>query len=239
MPPRPSCPPDGVALLVPVKSTARAKTRLSALLTPPEREALVRVMLETVLGELASAWPDAPRWVTSSDPWVLTRAKALGFGLLRESTQESESASVDAASARLAAGGAAGVLRLPLDLPLFRAETLAPLWDALDQGAQVVLAPSRDGTGTNALYRSPPCRFPSRFGPDSLRLHSEAARQSGCEPWIVSVPELGLDIDDPADLMELLRRGEPCKTLELLRTLELEQRLARRTAPGGISLSRD
>ena len=226
MPPHLPHPPPGVALLVPVKSLTHAKTRLAPLLTREERQLLVRTMLETVLGELATAWPDTPRWVVASEPWALGLAESLGFGTLRESTQDSESHSVDAASSQLAAGGVTGVLRLPLDLPLFRAQALAPLWDAVARGVNVVLIPSRDGTGTNALFRSPPDRFPSRFGPGSLRLHLEEARKSGCEPAILPVPELGLDIDDPEDVAELMRRDQPCKVLNLLRGMKVEARLA-------------
>ncbi len=45
----------------------------------------------------------------------------------------------------------------------------------LEPAPSVVIVPSHDGTGTNALLRSPPDLFPSHFGPESFALHLKEA----------------------------------------------------------------
>ena len=192
-----------IAILVPVKSISNAKNRLSAHLTITQREALVQQMLKGVLTVLADHCPDLHKVVVTNDAWAIELGASLGFEIIRELTQRSESDSVDAACEQLEQRGFQGVLRLPLDLPLIEYEALNALLDAIRKGAPVILVPSHEGTGTNALFRSPPTRFASHFGPDSLRLHAEATRASGCEPLILQSPTLALDIDEPADLKAL------------------------------------
>jgi 2-phospho-L-lactate guanylyltransferase len=63
--------------------------------------------------------------------------------------------------------------------------------------------PSRDGTGTNALLRSPPTLFPSHFGPNSFALHSDEAERSRARVRIIRNPRIALDIDEPDDLVAL------------------------------------
>ena len=244
------------ALLVPVKNLANAKTRLDSLLSLSERRELAWVMLEGVLAQIAgldTTWERV--MVTNYDP-AIELARDLGFRVIQEVEQVSESHSVDFASGVLAGEGLSGVLRIPLDLPLLTQDALAtvleataietplntppsneipsnkiPVVEQAGGGPSAILVPSRDGTGTNAVYRSPPALFPSRFGPDSLSLHRSEARQAGCEPLILSSGAMGLDIDDPGDIAELVARGIKCPTLDYLRGIGIEGRL--KAPPGG------
>jgi 2-phospho-L-lactate guanylyltransferase len=70
----------------------------------------------------------------------------------------------------------------------------------------VALVPSRDGDGTNALLISPPDAFAPSFGPGSFARHLAQAAQLGLTCRTLNLPGLGLDIDEPADLHELMRR---------------------------------
>lgn len=228
-----------IAILVPVKDLTRAKSRLSPLLSLEERRALAWLMLDGVLGAIAAAGSGCRRAVVTSYPPAIARARELGFAVLEETQQVSESASVDAASAALQGQGVAGVLRVPLDLPLLVPGDLAPVLEAATAGpdgsAAAVLVPSRDRLGTNALYRSPPTLFPSQFGPDSLTLHERAARaatqgtatRSAGAVRVLPVPGFALDVDDAADVAELIRLAQPCPALAYLRSLDIATRLER------------
>ena len=88
-----------------------------------------------------------------------------------------------------------GFCRRPVDLPLFTAADLSSVFAAVAAGNQVVLVPSRDGSGTNALYRSPPTLFPSRFGPGSRELHVHEAHP---------LARLGVPEEDLADAIRLV-----------------------------------
>src|SRR3990167_8545769 len=57
-------------VLIPVKPLAQAKTRLAAVLSPAERETLVRHMLDDVLAALAAAPGIAGIALVTADPAV-------------------------------------------------------------------------------------------------------------------------------------------------------------------------
>ena len=145
--------------------------------------------------------------IVTSYAQAVARARASGWDVLIEESQTSESASVDWASRKLAGNGFDLVMRLPADLPTVKASDIDELLaiDLARPGALVV--PSRERTGTNAIIRTPPDLFPSRFGPDSLRLHKEEAARVGVNPLIIENPRIALDIDEPSDLELLLERG--------------------------------
>ena len=239
--------PEDLAVLVPVKDLTRAKTRLAGLLTPEERRGLAHTMLRGVLTGIAAVEStlDSPfrRTVVTNYPPAIEMAGELGFSLIREERQISESHSVDAASALLEKEGVRGVLRIPLDLPLFTTAALETVLTAifarnnpqsdppLRGNGRTVLVPSRDRLGTNALFRSPPTMFPSRFGHNSLELHTREARQRNGEVILLEVEALALDIDDPADVAELLRRGTRCPALDFLESIGISSRIGEGVAP--------
>jgi 2-phospho-L-lactate guanylyltransferase len=70
---------------------------------------------------------------------------------------------------------------------------------------RITLVPSRDGDGTNALLASPPDAFTPSFGPGSFARHLAQAAARGIACRTVRLPGLGLDIDEPHDLYELMR----------------------------------
>ena len=218
------------AILVPVKTLSEAKQRLAGVLTAQERHDLVRLMLEGVLTVLAAEMPEAWRWMVTSDGEAAELGRAHGFEILEEGPPQSESASVDHACRQFTAMGIRGSLRIPLDLPLLGPYGVEDLVAAIPPSTteahpQALLVPDVAGTGTNALYRSPAAWFPSRFGPDSLRLHQQEAIAHGGELSVLELPELALDLDTPADLQDLLSRGVDCPAVRLLREWGLPERL--------------
>ncbi|HSE37729.1 MAG TPA: hypothetical protein VLG74_10525, partial [Blastocatellia bacterium] len=88
-----------------------------------------------------------------------------------------------------------------------------------------LLVPSREGTGTNTIIRTPPNLFPSRFGPNSLALHREEASRVGVDCVIVNNARIGLDIDEPDDLVLLLREGMGTKSFAALNQMNVVSRL--------------
>lgn len=204
------------ALLIPIKDPAGAKTRLADVLSPDERRRLAWTMFEDVSDAAASAsTPDRVVLVSSFKP-AIERARGLGWDVIVEASQLSESASVDWASRILAGRRFDVVMRLPADLPLVGAEDIDRLL-AVELGPTgALIVPSWDGTGTNAIIRKPPSLFPSRFGPNSLALHKEEAARVGVTCQIVENARLALDIDEPSDLELLLERGRGTRTYNVL-----------------------
>lgn len=192
-----------LGILIPVKDLAQAKQRLAPALPQEARTLLARAMMEDVFCAVAGIRTAVPVFVISNDSHALAAARARGWECFPETRQLSESHSVDAASGLCAARGVTALLRLPIDIPLVRAGDVEAVLAACPAAPGAVLVPSRSGKGTNALLRTPPDVFPSRFGPDSRRLHLEEARLRGARIRALRNPRIELDVDDEADLRAL------------------------------------
>ncbi|HJQ27156.1 MAG TPA: 2-phospho-L-lactate guanylyltransferase [Blastocatellia bacterium] len=209
------------ALLIPVKDPANAKTRLAARLSPDDRRRLAWAMFEDVSRAVAEVTKADAVFLVSSFAPALEHARRLGWEVLVETAQAGESASVDWASRQLAERGLDAVLRLPADLPLVRAADIDALLAIEASAPAAILVPSREGTGTNAILRTPPTLFPSRFGPNSLALHRKEAAHIGVECLLVNNERIALDIDEPADLEALLELGHGTVSHALLAAMQI------------------
>lgn len=219
-----------IALLIPVKDFSKAKNRLSVLLSEAERALLARTMLEDVAGSVCgsarvAAGKEVRVVLVSNSDEAIERAALWGWEVLREDQPSSESASVDWASSYLAAKGYRGVLRLPADIPLISADDLDDLLIAAAGGTPVLMVPSSDGRGTNALLRCPPDLFPSRFGPGSFALHLQEAHRAGAAVRVVHSPRIALDVDESADLLKILDQPKDNRTIRLLRQWKIDERI--------------
>jgi 2-phospho-L-lactate guanylyltransferase len=164
------------------------KTRLGSILTPAERDSFARVMLEDVLESLRTA---------GHEPGVLTTA----------SMEIDAPVTVDArpltpaVNAILDAGDPLGVVMA--DLPLATPGALDRLFDA---PGEVVLAPGRAG-GTNAFVARHQ-EFRVDYHGTSFLDHLSIAHEIGASVSVIDSHQLSTDIDEPADLVEVLVHGE-------------------------------
>ena len=191
------------AILIPVKEFAQAKKRLAPHFSGADRAALAKALCADFFQVIDRVRGVDRIFVVSKETEALALARAAGWENIVESDQHSESASVDFASRQCAGQGITSLLRIPVDLPLVEPRDIEILFDSLDDSPSTVLAPSSDGTGTNALLRTPPTLFPSHFGPNSFALHLAEANALGIQPRIVRNPGLEFDIDELADLQKI------------------------------------
>ncbi|MFB6138279.1 MAG: 2-phospho-L-lactate guanylyltransferase [Halobacteriaceae archaeon] len=91
------------------------------------------------------------------------------------------------------------------DLALATPAAVERLYAALDR-ADVAIAPGLGG-GTNAVAVAEPA-FTFDYHGASVRDHRAAARAAGVEPATVDSYRLAVDVDEPADLAEVLLHGE-------------------------------
>lgn len=204
------------AILVPLKDPYNAKTRLSSLLSPTQRAELMMTMFADVTAALArTRKADCIFVATSYEPGAKI-AQSLGFEVYREQTQISESHSVDEASRWLRGQGFDLVLRLPADIPLVRSDDVDDLLSVEISSPATLIVPSREGTGTNAIARTPPDLFPSHFGPNSFSLHSAEAATAQAQIIVRQYDRIALDIDEPADIVDFLKTGAGTKTFDFL-----------------------
>ena len=193
-------------LLLPVKDLRYAKKRLAGVLTPEERFGLAQAMLADTIRVIRGVRNAEKIFVITSYQPVLDAAEENGWEILSEYRQVSESDSVDAGSKICEKRGVRALLRLPLDLPLIQPQDIDELLAIECASPGVVIVPSRDGTGTNALLRTPPTLFPSHFGEGSFAKHLSGAAHAGAEVFVRHNPRLELDVDDEPDLRALLEQ---------------------------------
>jgi 2-phospho-L-lactate guanylyltransferase len=184
-------------VLVPLKRLDDAKSRLSAVLTPDERTALMLELLQGVLAAVkeASVGPVtvvsaemlSPNGVARFDDRGLAWNDALAAAM-REVVTEPIAAVVSA------------------DLPTVSAEDVRALVAATpDEG--MAIARALDG-GTNAVSMRPPGAVTTHFGePSSAAVHAQATAEAGFAARILDIPGLAFDVDTPADLDALRGRA--------------------------------
>ena len=193
------------ALLLPVKDLNNAKKRLIDVLTPEERLGLAGAMLaDTIRAARGARRAEKIFVVTNYEP-VMRLAEENRWEILREEQQISESDSVDAASRICEDRGVTALLRVPLDVPLVQASDIDELLAVQCEAPALVIVPSRDGLGTNAILRMPPALFPSHFGNGSYAKHVGEAKRVGARVTLRRNARLEMDVDDEADLRELLK----------------------------------
>lgn len=197
------------AILIPVKEFHQAKKRLASHFSQADRAALAEAMCDDFFGVVAATRCADRIFVISKEPRALSRARQNGWETIVESQQTSESSSVDAGSRYCTAQGVNALLRLPIDLPLVEPRDIEAVFEQLDAAPSVVVVPSSDGTGTNALLRSPATLFPSHFGPNSFPRHLAEAKECGAHTRVFRNPRLELDIDELDDLRKLSNRLRP------------------------------
>jgi len=193
------------ALLLPIKDLRQAKQRLAPLLNPEERFALAQAMLADTIRAVRGVRRAGRIFVVTNYIPAMETAEANGWQLLREEQQISESVSVDAASRLCAERGITALLRLPLDVPLVQASDIDELFEVDSAAPALVIVPSRDGTGTNAILRTPPALFPSHFGTGSFAKHCGEAERAGAQIVVRRNARLEMDVDDESDLRSLAR----------------------------------
>ena len=204
------------AILLPVKEFARAKQRQAGWLTPAERERLARAMFEDVWETLRLARARHRLMVVTSEPEVITRCRAESVDCCVEIEPRGHSDAVRAGTSWAMERGITSLLSIPIDTPAMTAAEICELAD-LSRKYAVVVVPSADGTGTNALLRTPPDAIRPQFGPGSCSLHIEQARAAGLSHLIHPIPSFGADIDTRDDASRFLALNRDCRTASLLR----------------------
>lgn len=145
--------------------------------------------------------------VVSADERVLKLARICGARALSEE-QRGHNQALHAAALREKAEGVTALLTISADLPLLSTQEIRRLFEYSTR-YEVVLASSRDSTGTNAILVRPPLVVPYVFGPNSCYNYLKVASQLQLSYTTYRSTGLGLDIDtiDDLDELEVLSRN--------------------------------
>jgi 2-phospho-L-lactate guanylyltransferase len=192
-----------VSVIVPVKPLGVALGRLRTALGPRERRELQVAMLTDLLDAVAASRGVGEILLVSADP--VARRMGAGRGARVLDDHAPPRGMNAAVSLGLGAARARAALVLVADLPLARPPEIEALLRARPRGRgpHALIAPSRQGTGTNALLLTPPGALTPEFGVGSLARHRAQAAARGVPLTLCPQPGLGLDVDVPADLADL------------------------------------
>lgn len=191
-----------VFVIIPVKRLDNAKSRLSPFLTDDERKQFCLKMLEDVLKTVKSTRRITQTVVVSNDPEVFHIAKNFDTAYLRERKSGLNEA-VSEAIGWCIEKGATSIFVLPADIPLVTPTDLNRML-ALRKKASMVISPSRNGKGTNALLLTPPNACPTFYGPCSFQRHLEEASKRRISFYMFESQRIALDIDTIKDLTDFI-----------------------------------
>lgn len=170
-------------ILIPVKQLDQGKSRLGSVLDNENRARLCRLLLDHTLSAV-----EAYDWrLITADPRLLDE---FGSHAIADRTLN-----LNAALTSAIADIDMPYMMLPTDLPFLTADLVTRCMSC----GPVSIAPDRRGDGTNILVVHDKNLVEPHFGPDSFRLHSQAARRRGIEPFILKDDRLAFDLDLPED----------------------------------------
>jgi 2-phospho-L-lactate guanylyltransferase len=177
------------AVVVPVKAFHAAKLRLSPVLDPAERRALARRMAGIVVAAAGSL----PVVVVCDDDEVRDWAVGLGARVVWCPGRGLNGAVADGVAA-LRDEGVGTAIVAHADLPLARDLAWIPGFPG------VTLVPDRRRDGSNVVAVPTATGFTFAYGAGSFARHRAEAARRDLPVRIVEDPDLGWDVDLPADL---------------------------------------
>lgn len=206
------------------------KRRLSSVLSTIKGRKLTEAMFMDVLDAVIQSRVVDEVLVVSADRSALSVASERGANVVREEAAGGMDSAFKRGMDSLGAEGTDIVALVPCDLPLLKAEDLAFLLGRAREGPKVVLLPSPTSPGTSMLISNPPGLIPLHFEEKSHEVHyDEAAKRS--IPADVYWMEAGVDVDEPADLLQVSRSVRPSRAKSLLKEWGIEERLGRERRP--------
>ena len=200
---------------VPVKETVHAKQRLGRLLPARLRQELAVAMFADVMQSLAAAHGLAGIAVVTLDAAAGEIAMRCGAEVWTDGARDGHTGAVTAAARQLARMRSS-MLTVPGDIPLVSSDDIERLLCAHPDEPAFTIVPAWDDQGSNAIVCSPADLVPLRFGPDSFFPHLAAARRHGIAPTVVRNDAIAIDIDEPADLVRLMKNPSDTRTAAFL-----------------------
>ncbi len=211
-------------IIIPVKRLEMAKSRLSPLLSINERKQFCLEMLKDVLTAVKTANYIHRTVVMSMDETALQVAKTFDAIPFIQNKLGLNQAILEVINWCIERG-VSSTLILPADIPLVTSLDLNRIY-SLGKNSGIVISPSRNGEGTNALLLTPPNVISTFYGQDSFRKHIEEASTQGTSIHIFRSLRVALDIDTVEDLIAFLAlKAEEVSAYNFLMKVEAHKRL--------------
>lgn len=205
------------AVLIPVKKLASSKLRMSPILNQNERKNLVLAMLKDVLTVVCQLG-HINIYIIGVDKEVENLLKEFHAIFIRESTEKGLNHAIMEGIRYLSKIGEDFVLILPADIPLIEVDDISNILLFKDD-FDVVLCPSRDHNGTNALLLKLPTNIQPMFGESSYQNHIREAEINGSKIKSLLINRVALDIDSIDELKIITQIKKEINTTHFLQKI--------------------
>lgn len=202
--------------IVPVKESSTAKGRLARALSGGDRRSLALAMLSDVLDALRRTRGLERIVIITRDISAARLGTKKGALVLSEGRAHGLNRAIGRGLRFAECEGADQVLIIPADIPLARSSNFRAILKMGHKG-DVIIVPSHDLGGTNALLLHPPRIMPVSYGRDSFRRHCTLAQDRNLRIRILKLQSLGLDADTPLDLIRIRSASGNTRSQRFLR----------------------
>ncbi|WP_455364309.1 2-phospho-L-lactate guanylyltransferase [[Eubacterium] cellulosolvens] len=206
------------AVLIPVKKLASSKLRMASILSQNERENLVLAMLRDVLS-VVSRLGHMSTYIIGVDKEVENLSKEFHAIFIRESSDKGLNHAIMEGIRYLSKIGEDYILILPADIPLIEVDDISNILYFKDN-FDVILCPSKDHKGTNALLLKLPTDIQPMFGESSYQNHIKEAEIKGLKTKPLLINRIALDVDSIEELKIITQIKKEINTLHFLQKVK-------------------
>ena len=202
--------------IIPVKTFSQAKTRLT--LSKIQKELLCKIMLEEVLRTISKSKSIDNIAIVSKDEDAMKLGKQFGVLEIYDNDQ-GVNAAISLADKHLSDKGYDCSVIFPQDIPIMESSDIDNLLSFLKSSSSVIIVPSLQFNGTNALVRCPANIMETQYDRGSYSYQLKAAKTVTQNVSIAFIRRIMLDIDDDSDLQYMIKQNEKPEFIEKVSSL--------------------
>jgi 2-phospho-L-lactate guanylyltransferase len=195
-----------IAVIIPVKTFSKAKTRLD--LSSDKVEKLCKVMLEEIVNTATISPRIEKVIIVTKEPSVTEIAQKYNAQIIRDENEESVNSAVALADKFLLENNFDASIVLPQDIPYIKTQDIDFMLNFMTPPNFAIIIPSRRFDGTNALMRMPIDLMKTHYDEDSYKIHMNTAKEHTLNVAMVFVKRIMWDVDNMEDLNFLLEQEE-------------------------------
>ena len=192
------------SVIIPVKTFSKAKTRLN--LQQDCKEKICRLMLQEVMRTISSCKVVNKIILVSKDEDVLKIGRQFNAVEIFDDESGVNNA-IDLADEYLSDKKFDCSIIFPQDIPTMTSSDIETLLGFIKSTNSVIIVPSRQFNGTNALVRCPADLMQTRYDMGSYTHQMVAASTKTNNISIALIRRMMLDIDDESDLAFMLKQN--------------------------------
>jgi 2-phospho-L-lactate guanylyltransferase len=191
--------------IIPVKTFSKAKTRLN--LQQTSKEEICGLMLQEVLQTISDCKLVDETVLVSKDEAALKIGRQ--FNTVEIFDHESGvNDAINLADQYLSDKKFDCSVIFPQDIPIMTSSDIDSLLGFIKSAKSVIIVPSRQFNGTNALVRCPADLMKTRYDMGSYTFQMDAASTSTKNVSVALIRRIMLDIDDESDLEFMLKQKD-------------------------------